>query len=263
MNAAETGGNGYIWQYVGAYKVTSLELTAPKAAGGAATKKFTPNAPDTAGIPTQYTVTSAAPSLDAVKIIEAKNTAQFGKTPGGTVDGSFLAAYDPGASVKLELETKDAAGYQYALVPDLAVKLELNYQGGSEANGGYTWTGTTDFEHHTLTLQQSGENTYISPAEQPLTLLAGSYQVKGTLTARGSAPKAIEGLKTVQVYSVSPTLTVKSISPNGTVQINPVYLLFVPSTTVPTGILSQVPLSPVNSWEIVMLSSPNRVSVAG
>ena len=222
VDAAQTGGSGYIWQYVGAYQVTSLELTAPKAAGAPATKRFTPNAPDTTGIPERYTVTSAAPSLDAVKIIEAKNTAQFGKDERGTVDGSFLAAYDPGASVKLELETKDAAGYQYALVPELAVKLELNYQNGTSApNGGYTWKGTTGFEHYTVTLQQSGENTYISPAEQPLTLLAGSYQVMGTITARGSTPKAIEGLKTVQVYSVSPELTVKGISPSGTVQINP------------------------------------------
>ena len=222
VDAAQTGGSGYIWQYVGAYQVTSLELTAPKAAGAPATKRFTPNAPDTTGIPERYTVTSAAPSLDAVKIIEAKNTAQFGKDERGTVDGSFLAAYDPGASVKLELEIKDAAGYQYAMVPELAVKLELNYQNGtSEANGGYTWTGTTGFEHYTVTLQQSGENTYISPAEQPLTLLAGSYQVKGMLTARGSVSKAIEGLKTVQVYSVSPELTVKGISPSGAVQINP------------------------------------------
>ena len=220
VDAAQTGESGYIWQYVGAYKVTSLELTVPKAAG-ATTKNFVPNAPDTTGIPTQYTVTSAAPSLDAVKIIEAKNTAQFGKDEGGKVNGSFLAAYDPGASVKLELETKDAAGYQYALVPELAVKLELTHQGGSEANGGYTWKGTTGFERHTVTLRQSGENTYISPAEQSLTLLAGSYQVKGTLTARGSKPKDIEGLKTVQVYSVSPTLTVTGISPSRTVQINP------------------------------------------
>ena len=222
VDTAKTGGNGYIWQYVGAYQVTSLELTAPKAAGAPATKRFTPNAPDTTGIPTQYTVTSAPPSLDAVKIIEAKNTAQFGKDERGKVNGSFLAAYDPGASVKLELETKDVAGYQYALVPELAVKLELNYQNGTSApNGGYTWKGATAFEHYTVTLQQSGENTYISPAEQPLTLLAGSYQVKGTITARGSTPKAIEGLKTVQVYSVSPTLEVKGISPSGTVQINP------------------------------------------
>lgn len=232
VNAAQTGGNGYIWQYVGAYQVTSLELTAPKAAGAPATKRFTPNAPDTTGIPTQYTVTSAPPSLDAVKIIEAKNTAQFGKTPGGTVNGSFLAAYDPGASVELELETKDAAGYQYALVPELAVTLELTHQSGtSEANGGYTWKGTTGFEHYTVTLQQSGENTYISPAEQPLTLLAGSYQVKGTITARGSKPKAIEGLKTVQVYSVSPELWVKQTDPGSSndTKVNPAGGIWAPA----------------------------------
>ena len=221
VDTAQTGGNGYIWQYVGAYQVTYLELTAPKAAGGAATKKFIPNAPDTAGIPTQYTVTSAAPSLDAVKIIEAKNTAQFGKDERGNVNGSFLAAYDPGASVKLELETKDAAGYQYALVPELAVTLELTHQGGSEANGGYTWTGTTGFERHTLTLQQSGEENTFTSAGQTLTLLAGSYQVQGTLTARGSAPKAITTFSPVQVYSVSPTLTVTGISPSGEIKINP------------------------------------------
>ena len=222
VNAAQTGGNGYIWQYVGAYQVTSLELTAPKAAGAPATKRFTPKAPDTTGIPTQYTVTSAPPSLDAVKIIEAKNTAQFGKTPGGTVNGSFLAAYDPGASVKLELETKDAAGYQYAIL-EISVKLTMDYKDGKKApNGGYTWKGTTGFEHYTVTLQQSGEeNTFTSAGQQPLTLLAGSYQVKGTITARGGQTKAITTFSPVQVYSVSPTLTVKGISPSGTVQINP------------------------------------------
>ena len=45
--------------------------------------------------------------------------------------------------------------------------------------------------------------------------------MKGTITARGSTPKAITTFSPVQVYSVSPTLTVKSISPSGTVQINP------------------------------------------
>ena len=230
VDTAQTGGDGYIWQYVGAYQVTSLELTAPKV-GGATTKNFVPKALDTTGIPTQYTVTSAPPSLDAVKIIEAKNTAQFGKTPGGTVNGIFLAAYDPGASVKLELETKDAAGCQYALVPELAVKLELNYQNGTSApNGGYTWKGTTGFEHYTVTLQQSGENTYISPAEQPLTLLAGSYQVKGTITARGSRPKVIEGLKTVQVYSVSPGLRVRQTEPGGNdIKVNPAGGIWAPA----------------------------------
>lgn len=222
VNAAQTGESGYIWQYVGAYQVTSLELTAPKAAGAPATKRFTPNAPDATGIPERYTVTSAPPSLDAVKIIEAKNTAQFGKDDRGKVNGSFLAAYDPGAFVKLELETKDAEGCQYALVPELAVKLELNYQNGtSEANGGYTWKGKTGFERHTVTLQQSGENTYISPAEQPLTLLAGSYQVKGTITARGSASKAITTFSPVQVYSVSPTLEVEGIDPYKDIKVNP------------------------------------------
>ena len=232
VDAAQTGGSGYIWQYVGAYQVTSLELTAPKAVGGTATKKFSPNAPDTTGIPTQYTVTSAPPSLDAVKIIEAKNTAQFGKTPGGTVDGSFLAAYDPGASVKLELMTKDAAGDQYALVPELAVKLELTHQSGtSEANGGYTWKGTTGFEHHTVTLQQSGEeNTFTSADRPPLTLLAGSYQVKGTITARGGQTKAIEGLKTVQVYSVSPGLRVRQTEPGGNdIKVNPAGGIWAPA----------------------------------
>lgn len=214
VDAAQTGGNGYIWQYVGAYKVTSLELTAPKAAGAPATKKFTPNAPDTTGIPTQYTVTSAPPSLDAVEIYNPHyNSIKFGSSY-----SDFLESFKPDARVTVYMIEKDINGQQYA-IPEISVKLTMNYKDGKKApNGGYSWTGDTGYEHYELTMTPNDNDCYSVP--EKVVLLAGEYELQCTVTVSGEKKELDELHYTIQAYSKRPKMTVSKIKPNETVQVS-------------------------------------------
>lgn len=217
VDTAQTGGNGYIWQYVGAYKVTSLELTAPKAAGAPATKIFTPNAPDTAGIPEQYTVTSAAPSLDAVRIYNPHySSTEFGKGYYSYYD--FLKSFKPDAAVTVYMIEKDVNGQQYA-IPEISVKLTMDYKDGKKApNGGYSWTGTTGYEHYELTMTPNANDCYSVPEE--VVLLAGEYELQCTVTVSGEKKVLDELHYTIQAYSKRPKMTVSNIRPNETVQVS-------------------------------------------
>lgn len=217
VNAAQTGGNGYIWQYVGAYQVTSLELTAPKAAGAPATKRFTPNAPDTTGIPERYTVTSAAPSLDAVMIYNPNyDSTEFGKGYSGYSD--FLESFKPDAKVTVYMIEKDINRQQYA-VPEISVKLTMDYKDGKKApNGGYSWTGDTGFEHYELTMTPNDNDRYSVPEE--VVLLAGEYELQCTVTVSGEKKELDELHYTIQAYSKRPKMTVSSIKPKETVQVS-------------------------------------------
>ena len=217
VDAAETGENGYIWQYVGAYQVTSLELTAPKAAGAPATKKFTPDAPDTTGIPTQYTVTSAAPSLDAVKIYNPRySSTEFGK--GYYSYSDFLKSFKPDAAVTVYMIEKDINGQQYA-IPEISVKLTMDYKDGKKApNGGYSWTGDTGYEHYELTMTPNANDRYSVPEE--VVLLAGEYELQCTVTVSGEKKELNELHYTIRAYSKRPKMTVSSIKPKETVQVS-------------------------------------------
>lgn len=217
VNAAQTGGNGYIWQYVGAYQVTSLELTAPKAAGAPATKRFTSNAPDTTGIPTQYTVTSAPPSLDAVEIYNPHYySTEFGKGYYNYYD--FLKSFRPDAAVTVYMIEKDINGQQYA-VPEISVKLTMDYKDGKKApNGGYSWTGDTGYEHYELTMTPNDNDCYSVPEE--VVLLAGEYELQCTVTVSGEKKELDELHYTIQAYSKRPKMTISSIRPNETVQVS-------------------------------------------
>ena len=217
VNAAQTGGSGYIWQYVGAYQVTSLELTAPKAAGAPATKRFTPNAPDTTGIPTQYTVTSAPPSLDAVKIYNPHYySTEFGKGYYNYYD--FLKSFRPDAAVTVYMIEKDINGQQYA-IPEISVKLTMDYKDGKKApNGGYSWTGDTGYEHYELTMTPNDDDCYSVPEE--VVLLAGEYELQCTVTVSGEKKELDELHYTIQAYSKRPKMTVSKIKPNETVQVS-------------------------------------------
>lgn len=217
VNAAQTGGNGYIWQYVGAYQVTSLELTAPKAAGAPATKRFTPNAPDTTGIPTQYTVTSAPPSLDAVKIYDPRySSTEFGK--GYYRYSDFLKSFKPDATVTVYMIEKDVNGQQYA-IPEISVKLTMDYKDGKKApNGGYSWTGDTGYEHYELTMTPNANDRYSVPEE--VVLLAGEYELQCTVTVSGEKKVLDELHYTIQAYSERPKMTVRNIRPNETVRVS-------------------------------------------
>lgn len=217
VDTAQTGGNGYIWQYVGAYQVTSLELTAPKAVGGTATKKFSPNAPDTAGIPERYTVTSAPPSLDAVKIYDPRySSTEFGK--GYYRYSDFLKSFKPDAAVTVYMIKKDINGQQYA-IPEISVKLTMEYKDGKKApNGGYSWTGDTGYEHYELTMTPNANDRYSVPEE--VVLLAGEYELQCTVTVSGEKKVLDELHYTIQAYSERPKMTVRNIRPNETVRVS-------------------------------------------
>lgn len=217
VDTAQTVGKGYIWQYVGAYQVTSLELTVHKAVGGTATKKFTPNAPDTTGIPTQYTVTSAPPSLDAVKIYNPHySSTEFGKGYYSYYD--FLKSFKPDATVTVHMIEKDVNGQQYA-IPEISVKLTMDYKDGKKApNGGYSWTGTTGYEHYELTMTPNANDRYSVPEE--VVLLAGEYELQCTVTVSGEKKELDELHYTIQAYSERPKMTVSNIRPNETVQVS-------------------------------------------
>lgn len=214
VDTAQTGESGYIWQYVGAYKVTSLELTAPKAVDGTATKKFSPNAPDTTGIPTQYTVTSAPPSLDAVKIYNP----HYYSIEFGSSYSDFLKSFKPDATVTVYMIEKDINGQQYA-IPEVSVKLTMDYKDGKKApNGGYSWTGDTGYEHYELTMTPNDNDCY--SVQEKVVLLAGEYELQCTVTVSGEKKELDELHYTIQAYSGRPKMTVSKIKPNETVQVS-------------------------------------------
>lgn len=203
----------YIWQYVGEYKVTGMEVTA-----SVITKNYTHD--NTNGIPAMYTVTSKAPSVEILQVEEITQPAtEFGKNDDGAVVGTFLQAYNPNIAVKLKLNAKDADGGQHAVVPGVTMKLTMTYQNGTTApNGGYSWSGDSGYENISVTMVKNPNNyTFTSSGEH--VLLAGKYSLKGTIVM-GETKKDIGSLNSIQAYSVSPELVVSSIYPRGDCQVN-------------------------------------------
>lgn len=203
----------YIWQYVGEYKVTGLQVTA-----SGITKNYTHD--NANGIPVMYTVTSKAPSVEILQVEEITQPAtEFGKNDAGAVVGTFLQAYNPNIAVKLKLNAKDADGRQHAVVPGVTMKLTMTYQNGTTApNGGYSWSGNSGYENISVTMVKNPNNyTFTSSGEH--VLLAGKYFLKGTIVM-GETKKDIGSLNSIQAYSVLPELVVKSINPSGDCQVN-------------------------------------------
>lgn len=203
----------YIWQYVGEYKVTGLQVTA-----SGIIKNYTHD--NTNGIPAMYTVTSKAPSVEILQVEEITQPAtEFGKNDAGAVVGTFLQAYNPNIAVKLKLNAKDADGRQHAVVPGVTMKLTMTYQNGTTApNGGYSWSGNSGYENISVTMVKNPNNyTFTSSGEH--VLLAGKYNLKGTIVM-GETQKDIGSLNSIQAYSVLPELVVKSINPRGDCQVN-------------------------------------------
>lgn len=203
----------YIWQYVGEYKVTGLQVTA-----SGITKNYTHD--DANGIPEKYTVTSKAPSVEILQVEEITQPAtEFGKNDAGAVVGTFLQAYNPNIAVKLKLNAKDADGRQHAVVPGVTMKLTMTYQNGTTApNGGYSWSGNSGYENISVTMVKNPNNyTFTSSGEH--VLLAGKYSLKGTIVM-GETQKDIGSLNSIQAYSVLPELAIESV-PRNTSHINP------------------------------------------
>ncbi|WP_418231865.1 hypothetical protein, partial [Butyricicoccus sp.] len=209
-----------VWQYVGEYRVTGLTVSV------AGTEKTFASGEN--GVPERYTITSEAPTADnlAITKIEQPQTV-FGKDQNGEINGEFLASYVPSVRVEVSLTPKDKENKQYAIVPGVSMQLQMTYAGGSDANGGYTYTGSAGYESYEIPLTRGSSTKtadYVFSASESKVLLAGKYRFSGTMfwTENGKTlSKPIGELLDIEVYSVRPTLTVTGISPEGEVSVNP------------------------------------------
>ena len=208
-----------IWQYVGEYKVSDLSVSV-----GGTTQSFPAGEH---GVPEMYTITSKAPTAANLEIKSAKlDQTEFGKS-NGAVTGAFLASYSPKVTVDMTFSPLDVSGQMYAVVPDMSVTVDYQYQNGTSApNGGYSWTGYTDYESYTDTCStptvSGGKYSFIASGSK--TLLAGRYAVSGTLHWKEDGremTKSVGNLGSINVWSVQPTVTVTGVSPTGPVTVNP------------------------------------------
>lgn len=189
-----------VWQYVGEYKVDNLTVN------GTA---YIPGAAGAEGVPTMYTVTSAGP--DASNIGQPKVTqgsTELGITSNGTIVGAFLAEHDPQIKVQIGLVDGKGNEVKYVALDGATATLQLHYTGGSDTNGGYTFSGSNALADVSMPLTANG-TTYSSVGTK---LLAGTYELSGTLTWNG-VTKQLTGLKDLHVFSVRPDVTVTAISP--------------------------------------------------
>ena len=230
-----TGNNG-IWdasedlkvQYVGEYVVKNLTVTMPDNS----TIVINPNEH---GVPTTFSVRSAGPENN-VKYSVKQGKTVYGKNDSNVVTGSFLEGYNPDIMVTARVTYINEAGVeayaQYALLDDLAVKLQFRYKNGKTApNGGYSWSGTSLYESIDMTLTP-GENTSNGiPYTSGVTpMLAGSYGVTGTIAINGTQVPLDFNFSDISVYSVSPTLKVTAVSPAPTTLLH----IFIPSKSTGT-----------------------------
>lgn len=195
-----------VWQYVGVYRVDNLTVN------GTA---YTPGAAGAEGVPTMYTVTSAGP--DASNIGQPKVTqgsTELGITSNGTIVGAFLAEHDPQIKVQTGLVDGKGNEVKYVALDGATATLQLHYTGGSDTNGGYTFSGSNALTDIAMSLTANG-TTYSSVGTK---LLAGTYELRGTLTWNG-VTKPLTGLKDLHVFSVRPDVTVTAISPAAGTQV--------------------------------------------
>ena len=195
------------WTYVGEYKVESLTVKI-----GEKTLTYAPGSND---VPAKYTVTTAAPTTDNIKL-DANSVKQTVKEFGGTADsvtGTFLQAHDlSGTNVAIKLN--GASGdMSYAVLEGLSTKLILTHKSGtSQTYGGYTFGGDTGYQNLSLTMSEktAGSGVYYAPASQ--TLLAGVYTAKLEITAGGTTETV--NLDNVIVWSVRPEVKITGVSPS-------------------------------------------------
>ena len=195
-----------VWQYVGEYKVDDLTVN------GTA---YIPGAAGAESVPTMYTVTSAGP--DARNIGQPKVTqgsTELGITSNGTIVGAFLAEHDPQIKVQIGLVDSRGNEVKYVALDGATATLQLHYTGGSDTNGGYTFSGSNALTDIDMSLTANGI-TYSSVGTR---LLAGTYELRGTLTWNG-VTKPLTGLKDLHVFSVRPDVTVTAISPKAGTEV--------------------------------------------
>lgn len=201
-------------QYVGEYTVTDLTVTMVD--GTSLVLK-----PGESGVPAKYTVTSKAPSADDVALTVTQSATTFGKS-GDTVTGAFLAAYNPGVTVRGQVKYTDTNGNtqiaryaDFSGIESAAVTLTYRASQGKQApNGGYSWTGTSAYETVTLdtAVNNSGAYTTSNAANDAgaSPLLAGTYDISAVDVTVNGEPSTLtgedlSGVEPIEVYSKLPT----------------------------------------------------------
>lgn len=195
-----TVSSGDIWQYVGEYSVQQLTI---KLAGG----KTVTYAPDEAGVPDKYTITTKAPANEDIYIGENSVTQlkkEFGRNPiTKEVTGVFLETCDlRDTTVKVSLKP-DVNGNQYAVMKDVSATLNLTYQNEQSAPyGGYHWSGTSKYEKIQMNMTE-GVNGLFTGGSTPL--LAGTYSAEIVIKVGGST--VTRTLQDISAYSKAPDVT--------------------------------------------------------
>lgn len=197
------GAPDFDWQYVGRYNVQNLKVTL-----GSTTLTYAA-ANETVGVPTTYTITTAGPSAENVTIPEETINQRYttlGKT-GESVTGTFLQAQNPGVTAKVTLATEDGSDTQYVILDDVSMQFVMTYSGGSQANGGYTINGTSQYE--TVVIDMSNTSGAFSTSAK--SMLAGNYTTQLKATIGGT--EITKAMKDVTVYSKKPSATITEVSP--------------------------------------------------
>lgn len=204
-----TDANGY---QDGHWKLTQLRLWDVFAADGTA---YTEEAPLEIDVSNTNNVTKV---VSRIYVTFAQGQSRnFGQDAAGNVTGAFMDSYTISS---LNVEIKDFEGQPVTGVSD--VMLEFIYGNNSQQYGGYTSTSLTNaVADFTIALTDDGSHTKFVQTADKVIQYAGSYattfsfKVSGTkYTLSGDTLQANAPVFTVR--SVKPTVTIESISPNGT-----------------------------------------------
>lgn len=195
-NENYTVSGNTVWQYVGEYRVNSLEVVI-----GGVTKTYHPGE---IGLPEKYMVRTAGYTEENISVEEPRqSTKVFGMNSNGLVVGKFLDSCDlSGTNVKVTLTPKDVDGNQYVKLDNVEAKLLLTHKGGSDTNGGYTFTNSSLVNLEVSMTSDSGSDVYKAGSPN---LLAGTYSAKVQVKV-GSATET-KDLENISVYSVKPDVT--------------------------------------------------------
>lgn len=195
-NENYTVSGNTVWQYVGEYRVNSLEVVI-----GGVTKTYHPGE---IGLPEKYTVRTAGYIEENISVEEPRqSTKVFGMNSNGLVVGKFLDSYDlSGTNVKVTLTPKDVDGNQWVKLDSVEAKLLLTHTGDSQKNGGYTFTNSSLVNLEVSMTSDSGSDVYKAGSPN---LLAGTYSAKVQVKV-GSVTET-KDLENISVYSVKPDVT--------------------------------------------------------
>ena len=192
------------WRYVGEYTVTKLSFNI---VGIEEPREYV--AKDGIGIPVKYTVKTQGPNTDNILMLTTQNVEVLGKY-GSDVTGTFLESHSLEkirAEFKLDLNGDGKIDESDSSVVDISslvtdVKLVLKYGNGTTApNGGYTWTGTSEYQDIEIPMTNIG-GSYVAGSTP---LLAGTYSAK--ITAKVNNNPVEQALKNITAHSKLPDVT--------------------------------------------------------